>query len=70
MTNLADENFSSQSVFIAGDKIDEIFSMMESSLSDDFSSNSIVELPADVNLIFNGDSQLVRSAGFEGSASP
>jgi hypothetical protein len=70
MTNLADGNFNSQSMNMPGDKIDEFFSMMESSLSDEFSSNSIVELPADVNLIFNGESQLVRSAGFNGSTSP
>lgn len=70
MSNLTDENVNSPHVFQPGDKFDEIFSMMESSLNDEFSPNSIVVLPADVNLIFNGDSQLVRSAGFNGSASP
>lgn len=61
--------YSSEIVNLPGNKIDELFSMMETSSSDDFSSNSIVELPADVNLIFNGDSQLVRSAGYTGSSS-
>lgn len=70
MSNLSDENSGSQTLNMPGDKINEIFRMMEASLSDEFSSNSIVELPADVNLIFNGDSQLVRPAGFSGSASP
>lgn len=68
--NLSGEGSGSQSIYLPGDKIDEIFSMLESSLNEDFSSNSRVELPSDVNLIFNGDSQLVRSAGFNGSASP
>ena len=70
MTNLADQNYANQTIDMPGDKIDEIFSMMESSLNDEFSSNSIVELPADFSMIFNGDSQLVRSAGFNGSTSP
>lgn len=70
MTKLGYENISNSSVNIPGNKIEELFSMMESSLSDEFSSNSIVELPDDFNLIINGESQLVRSAGFNGSASP
>ena len=67
---MANENFQTQTVNLPGDKIDEMLRMMESSLSDDFSSNSIVELPANVNLVFNGDSQLIRSVGYNGSASP
>lgn len=70
MANLSENGFSSQSINLPGDKVDEIFRLMESTLSDEFSSNSIMELPSDVNLIFNGDSELVRSAGFNGSASP
>lgn len=70
MTNLSDQNYISQTMNMPGDKIDEIFSMMESSFNDEFSSNSIVELPADFSMIFSGDSQLVRSAGYNGSTSP
>lgn len=70
MANLAEQNFGSQAISMPGDKLDEIFSMLESSTNDEFSSNSIVELPTDVNLIFNGDSQLVRSAGYNRSTSP
>ncbi|MBN2657740.1 MAG: zf-HC2 domain-containing protein [Spirochaetales bacterium] len=55
---------------LPGDKVDEFFRMMEVSMSDEFSSNSIMELPSDVSLSFNGDSQLVKSVGYKGSASP
>ena len=70
MSKLGYNNIANGKANMPGDKIDEIFSMMEASLSDEFSSNSIVELPSDINLIFNGESQLVRSAGFNGSSSP
>ena len=56
-------------VDLPGEKLNEIFSMMETPDSDLFASNSIVTLPADINLIFHGDSQLVRSAGFYGDES-
>jgi hypothetical protein len=68
--NLADKNYTSELANLPEDKIDELFSLMESTLSDEFSSNSIVSLPANVNLTFSGDSQLVRSAGYIGSGAP
>jgi len=70
MADNGSENFNNQTLNLPGDKIDELFSMMESTFSDEFSSNSILELPADVSLIFNGESQLIRTAGFNGSAVP
>ncbi|MBB6478426.1 anti-sigma factor family protein [Spirochaeta isovalerica] len=65
----ADTNYSSV-INLPGDKVNEFFKLMEASMSDEFSSNSIMELPSDVSLTFNGDSQLVRSVGYNGSASP
>ncbi len=72
-TQMADagiNNFSDESYDFPAEKLDELFSQIESANSDEFNSNSIVTLPADVELIFHGDSQLVRTAGFNGSASP
>jgi len=63
-------SFTPSVINLPGDKVDEIFRMMETSVSDEFSSNTIMELPSDVSLVFNGDSQLIRSVGYNGSASP
>jgi hypothetical protein len=70
MASLADQNYTAQVYGFPGENIDEIFRTMETAYSDEFTSNSIMELPSDVNLIFNGESQLVRSAGFSGGTSP
>lgn len=70
MANLSDVAINGTSINLPGDKVDEIFSLMESAISDEFSSNVIMELPSDVSLQFNGDSHMVRSAGFSGSTAP
>lgn len=65
----SDGNYNARMVSLPEDKVNEIFKKMEASDKDEFSSNSIVELPPDVSLIYNGESQLVRTAGFERSPS-
>lgn len=70
MANLGNNQYMASAYNLPGDKVDEIFRTMETAYSEEFNSNSIMELPSDVNLIFNGESQLVRSAGFSGSTSP
>ncbi|MDA3811353.1 MAG: hypothetical protein PF518_13600 [Spirochaetaceae bacterium] len=70
MANSGYNNSNGQIVNLNGDKIEEILSMMESNLSDEFASKAKVEIPADFDLIFNGESQLVRTAGYDGSSIP
>lgn len=62
--------YSTEVASLPGAKVDEIFRMMARSSNEEFSSNTIMELPSDVSLMFNGDSEMLRTAGYEGSASP
>ncbi len=62
-------NSSSYTIDFPGEELDEIFSRIETSNSERFSSDAVVTLPPDIDLVFHGDSQLVRTAGFNGEDS-